>query len=203
MIGTLAVLERPGGWDEASITMRAERPGQQWQLTGEEHHVPDGQNADLVITAARTRAGVGLFAVAGDAPGLSRTPVPTLDQTRKQATLAYDRDRAIPSYVFPERAAGAVGKAAASGRWRREPAGVIIYPPGIDRKAARQLLASAGPGWLDAARSAALLRHYGISVAAGPESGPESGPGPPGGRPGDPAVRGILAIRVDPLVGRW
>ena len=38
--------------------------------------------------------------------------------------------QAIPSYVFPERAAAALGRAAAYGRWRREPAGVLIHPPG-------------------------------------------------------------------------
>ena len=38
---------------------------------------------------ARTPGGVGLFAVDGTAPGLTRTPVPTLDQTRKQAHLEF------------------------------------------------------------------------------------------------------------------
>ena len=52
--------------------------------------VIDGHVANLIIVAARTRAGVSLFAVRGDAPGLTRTPLPTMDQTRKQARLEFD-----------------------------------------------------------------------------------------------------------------
>src|SRR6202020_1768139 len=40
-----------------------------------------------IIVAARTAAGVTLLAVPGDAAGLTRTPLPTMDQTRKQARL--------------------------------------------------------------------------------------------------------------------
>ncbi len=47
----------------------------------------DGHTADLVLVAARTAAGVSLFHVSGDAPGLTRTALSTMDQTRKQAKL--------------------------------------------------------------------------------------------------------------------
>src|ERR1035437_6219622 len=33
-------------------------------------------------------------------------------------------------------------------RWRREPAGVLVDPPGIDQKAAREVVSRAAPGWL-------------------------------------------------------
>jgi alkylation response protein AidB-like acyl-CoA dehydrogenase len=49
--------------------------------------VLDGHVANLLVVAARTPAGLGLFAVEGDAPGLTRTPLATMDQTRKQARL--------------------------------------------------------------------------------------------------------------------
>ena len=88
-IGTLALLELPGRWDEASVATRASRGGAGWVLDGAKRHVPDGHIADLIMVAARTPAGVGLFAVDGAAPGLMRTPVPTLDQTRKQAHLEF------------------------------------------------------------------------------------------------------------------
>ena len=45
--------------------------------------------------------------------------------------LLRDDHGAIPSYVFPERAAAALGRAAAYGRWRREPVGALVYPPGM------------------------------------------------------------------------
>jgi alkylation response protein AidB-like acyl-CoA dehydrogenase len=51
--------------------------------------VIDGHIANLIIVAARTDAGVTLFAVQGDASGLTRTALPTMDQTRKQARLEF------------------------------------------------------------------------------------------------------------------
>ncbi len=88
-IGTLALLEQPGRWDEASVRMRARRDSGGWVLDGGKRHVLDGHIADLIMVGARTPAGVGLFAVDGTAPGLRRVPVPTLDQTRKQAHLEF------------------------------------------------------------------------------------------------------------------
>ena len=88
-IGTLALLEQPGRWDEASVRTRARRSGAGWVLDGGKRHVPDGHIADLILVGARTPAGVGLFAVDGGAPGLTRVSVPTLDQTRKQAHLDF------------------------------------------------------------------------------------------------------------------
>ncbi len=89
VIGTLALLEQPGRWDEASVQTRARRSGAGWVLDGAKRHVPDGHLADLIMVAARTPGGVGLFAVDGAAPGLTRVSVPTLDQTRKQAHLDF------------------------------------------------------------------------------------------------------------------
>ena len=88
-IGTLALLEQPGRWDEASLRTRARRSGAGWVLDGGKRHVPDGHIADLILVGARTLAGVGLFAVDGEAPRLTKTFVPTLDQTRKQAHLDF------------------------------------------------------------------------------------------------------------------
>jgi alkylation response protein AidB-like acyl-CoA dehydrogenase len=89
VIGTLALLEQPGRWDEAGVRTRATRHGGQWLLDGWKRHVPDGHVAELILVAARTGAGIGLFAVDGSAPGLTRTPLPTMDQTRKQADLQF------------------------------------------------------------------------------------------------------------------
>ena len=47
--------------------------------------VLDGHIANLIIVAARTDAGIQLFTVDGDAAGLTREALPTMDQTRKQA----------------------------------------------------------------------------------------------------------------------
>ncbi len=106
-----------------------------------------------------------------------------------------DDRHAIPSYVFPERAAAALGRAAAYGRWRQERAGILIHPPGAGWKAARELLAGAAPGWLAPGDTAALLGHYGIRVADA-EAADDRGPGR-----SRATGRGVLRVHSDPLVG--
>jgi alkylation response protein AidB-like acyl-CoA dehydrogenase len=88
-IATLAITEDNGKWDFSGIECKAERKGDGWVLSGHKMFVLDGHVANLIIVAARTAAGVSLFAVQGDAPGLTRTPLPTMDQTRKQARLEF------------------------------------------------------------------------------------------------------------------
>ncbi len=88
-IATLAFTEENGRWDEAGITMVATKSGDGYRLNGTKMFVLDGHLADLVLVAARTGSGVSLFAVAGDAAGLTRTALSTMDQTRKQARLDF------------------------------------------------------------------------------------------------------------------
>jgi alkylation response protein AidB-like acyl-CoA dehydrogenase len=68
----------------------ARRDGDGWVLEGVAGYVVDGRTADLVVTAATTDDGLVLFAVAGDADGLTRDAIPALDLTRPLATLRYD-----------------------------------------------------------------------------------------------------------------
>jgi alkylation response protein AidB-like acyl-CoA dehydrogenase len=88
-IATLAFTEENGRWDESGITMEATASGDAWTLSGTKMYVLDGHTAQLVLVAARTGSGVSLFAVDGDAAGLVRTPLATMDQTRKQARLEF------------------------------------------------------------------------------------------------------------------
>ena len=87
---TVAFTEPNGRWDEAGIEMTATAEGDAWTLSGTKSFVLDGHTADLVLVAARTSKGVSIFAVDGDASGLTRTPLATMDQTRKQAKLDFD-----------------------------------------------------------------------------------------------------------------
>ena len=89
-IATLAFTEPSGKWDEAGITMEATASGDGYTLSGTKSFVIDGHVANLIIVAARTSAGVSLFAVDGDASGLAKTALSTMDQTRKQAKLDFD-----------------------------------------------------------------------------------------------------------------
>ncbi|MGX9883333.1 acyl-CoA dehydrogenase family protein [Streptomyces sp. NPDC002276] len=89
-VATLALTEEDGRWDASGIRLNALEGPAGWRLTGTKTYVPDGHIADLILVAARTPAGISLFAVeAADAPGLTRAPLPTLDQTRKQARITF------------------------------------------------------------------------------------------------------------------
>jgi len=86
-IATVAFTEPNGKWDESGIETTATADGDAWKLNGTKMYVIDGHTADVIIVAARTGNGVSLFKVAGDAAGLTRTALSTMDQTRKQAKL--------------------------------------------------------------------------------------------------------------------
>jgi alkylation response protein AidB-like acyl-CoA dehydrogenase len=86
-VATLALLEEPGAWDEAAVTMPATDGAGGWTLSGVKSYVLDGAVADIILVAARTPSGVSLFHITDNAPGLVRTPLVTMDQTRKLARL--------------------------------------------------------------------------------------------------------------------
>jgi alkylation response protein AidB-like acyl-CoA dehydrogenase len=89
-IGTLALTEDSGRWDLDAVTCTAREAGDDWALEGHKMFVIDGHVADLILVVARTDAGISLFGVKGDATGLARTPLATMDQTRKQARLTFE-----------------------------------------------------------------------------------------------------------------
>jgi alkylation response protein AidB-like acyl-CoA dehydrogenase len=66
----------------AALGVGEVRADDQGRLTGRVEHVLDGHVADLLVVAA----GGGLFAVAAEAAGVTRTAVPPLDHTRWQAS---------------------------------------------------------------------------------------------------------------------
>jgi alkylation response protein AidB-like acyl-CoA dehydrogenase len=76
----LAVPDRGGRFDPALVTV-TESDG---TLTGELSQVVDG-TADVLLVAARTGDGVGLFLV----EEAERVPLSTLDRTRRQATVRF------------------------------------------------------------------------------------------------------------------
>jgi len=90
-IATLAVTEDDGSWDPASIRLAATQ-NRGWHLDGHKSFVLDGHSADLILAVAATETDgkLSLFAVNADAVGLTRRALPTLDQTRKLARLAFD-----------------------------------------------------------------------------------------------------------------
>ncbi|PXY20815.1 acyl-CoA dehydrogenase family protein [Prauserella muralis] len=60
-------------------------------LDGTAHYVLDGDSADMLLVAARTPDGTGLFEVEPGAAGLRRAHTPALDPTRRLATVTFRR----------------------------------------------------------------------------------------------------------------
>jgi alkylation response protein AidB-like acyl-CoA dehydrogenase len=100
---TFALTEDSGHWDVESVGLLASG-GPQWTLSGHKMYVIDGHTSDLILVVARTGDGVSLFAVEGSAPGLVRTPLATMDQTRKQARLEFS---STPARLIGEEGAAA------------------------------------------------------------------------------------------------
>lgn len=92
--GTVAALawSGPDGRWSACVTAR-----QDGTLDGEAAYVLDGDTADTLLVVARTEAGEGLFEV--DPATARRTHTPTMDRTRRLATVTLDR--APGRYVGP------------------------------------------------------------------------------------------------------
>jgi alkylation response protein AidB-like acyl-CoA dehydrogenase len=92
----LAEGEPEGGFDLAWIATAAKQEGDGFVLTGVKSQVSDGASAGWFIVPARTSgevddpAGITLFLVPADAPGLSQTGIRAPDH-RHHARLALDR----------------------------------------------------------------------------------------------------------------
>ena len=100
-IAALAFTEPNGKWDATGITMEATPSGGNWTLNGAKSFVIDGHTANTIVVVARTAGssgadGIAFFTVDGDASGLTRTPLATMDQTRKQAKLEFANVAATP-----------------------------------------------------------------------------------------------------------
>jgi alkylation response protein AidB-like acyl-CoA dehydrogenase len=102
-IATLAFTEPNGRWDLSGIEATATRSGDGWTIDGTKMFVLDGHVANLIVVAARTGDGISLFKVDGDAEGLARTPLATMDQTRKQAKLEFS---GVPATLIGEENGG-------------------------------------------------------------------------------------------------
>jgi alkylation response protein AidB-like acyl-CoA dehydrogenase len=81
-----------GDWGDNSISAICTPHDNDYRLNGELRYVIDGDTADLLIVAARLpqssgHEGVTLFALPADSAGIERRWTPTMDQTRRQATI--------------------------------------------------------------------------------------------------------------------
>jgi alkylation response protein AidB-like acyl-CoA dehydrogenase len=94
-IATLACAEDDGNWEAAATTLVASPAGSGYRLDGHKSFVLDGHTADLIVVLARAPgssrdAGLSFFTVRGDASGLERRLLKTMDPTRKLARLTFN-----------------------------------------------------------------------------------------------------------------
>jgi alkylation response protein AidB-like acyl-CoA dehydrogenase len=104
-IATVALTEESGRWDAAGIQATYRKEGSDYVIDGKKTYVLDGHTADTIIVAARREGssgedGIALFVVDGDAEGISRRPLVTMDQTRKMAEVTFDSVRLGPAAVM-------------------------------------------------------------------------------------------------------
>jgi alkylation response protein AidB-like acyl-CoA dehydrogenase len=101
LTATVAVSEESGSWrlEDTGTTATTTAAGG-WTVSGTKMFVVDGQSADLLLVVASTDAGPGLFAVEGDAAGVTRARLDALDLTRRLGRV--DLDGAAAVRVGPE-----------------------------------------------------------------------------------------------------
>jgi alkylation response protein AidB-like acyl-CoA dehydrogenase len=91
--GTRVAVALPAGPSELAedLPVTARWDGAAFRLRGRARFVIDGASADvLLVLAGDDHARPRLFTVAAEAGGLARTPLDTLDATRKQADLDFE-----------------------------------------------------------------------------------------------------------------
>lgn len=101
-LATLAIAEPDvGRWDARGISLEATPAGDGVRLSGSKSFVLDGHTAARLLVVARTpgsrgEEGIGLYLVEGNATGLSRSRLDTLDATRRLARVELDAVEARP-----------------------------------------------------------------------------------------------------------
>lgn len=107
LTATVAYTSCNGKWDAAAIEAIVAKQGDDYVLNGTYRYVPDGHSSDLLIVAARSEGSVGvegisLFAIPADTDGVTRTWLPTMDQTRKQAEVVFKNVTLSSDYLMRE-----------------------------------------------------------------------------------------------------
>lgn len=94
---------QPGRHEDTSFTVEAQADGDGFVLSGTATYVVDGTTADVLIVAAHHEDGVVLASVSGDATGVTRTPVHSVDATRRLGSVSFDGVRVAAADVLATR----------------------------------------------------------------------------------------------------
>jgi hypothetical protein len=92
VVGALAWTGANGGWDPQHPAVRARGT----TVDGSAHYVLDAAEATVLLVAATTADGPALFEVDPAHPGVRRTAVAGMDETRQLATVTLDQVPARP-----------------------------------------------------------------------------------------------------------
>jgi alkylation response protein AidB-like acyl-CoA dehydrogenase len=93
---TFAWVEDNGRWDAEGTALTATAESGEIVLNGYKTYVVDGHTAALIVVLARAPQGLSLFTVDGNAPGLNRRALKSIDPTRKFARIEFNRVAARP-----------------------------------------------------------------------------------------------------------
>ena len=88
-IATVALTDDEGKWDLATTSTTASEFNGVFVINGVRSYVTDGSTASIIFVPAKTSKGLSLFAVKGDASGVERVALATMDQTRKQSRIEF------------------------------------------------------------------------------------------------------------------
>ncbi len=91
LIGTWAVAGRDGDWSKSSGGLVAHPDGDGYRLEGTTSYVHDATTADLFLVTARTPEGPVQLVVPTGAPGLTITPLDSLDLGRRLAEVHFSQ----------------------------------------------------------------------------------------------------------------
>ena len=78
-----------GLWDLTKTSTTASASGDGFVVNGVRSYVTDGNTSSIIFVPAMTAKGLSLFAVEGDAKGVARESLATMDQTRKQSRIVF------------------------------------------------------------------------------------------------------------------
>jgi alkylation response protein AidB-like acyl-CoA dehydrogenase len=109
-VGTVAFLEESGRLDGAGMAARARRMRQGYELDGTKLFVTDAHAADFVVAAFRSAgkgdAGITLFLVPRDTPGVEIRPLDSIDLTRRTDEVVFRRAVVPPASRIGEEGGG-------------------------------------------------------------------------------------------------
>ena len=107
LTSTLAYTGKNGQWGADAVEVIVTTQDDNYLLNGTYRYVPDGHTAGLLIVAARDEGssgenGISLFTLDPNTPGVNRSWLPTMDETRKQAEIFLDNVTIAKKHLMGE-----------------------------------------------------------------------------------------------------